>query len=267
MTRPAAGPVAAARGIAVPAGAVAVVTGASRGLGAGLAAAFASAGLRLGLCARHVPPSPGGRDPGITRASVDVADADALEKFANHVVEKYGRIDMWVNNAGILEPVGALRDASFAGIRRNIEVNLMGVAYGSAIFARHVHSRPGGGILVNVSSGAAKHPYEGWAAYCASKAGVDQLTEVLAAEEARFGLRAYALAPGVIETDMQALVRATPPERFPAAPRFVELHRSGRFNSAERVASYALSLAFGESPGDDIDRDAVVHRVPGRGGE
>ena len=80
--------------------------------------------------------------------------------------------------------------------------------------------RPGPGVLVNISSGAATKPYEGWAAYCASKAAVDQLTGCVALEEARHGLRAYALSPGLVDTDMQAAIRASDERDFPEVERF-----------------------------------------------
>jgi benzil reductase ((S)-benzoin forming) len=70
------------------------------------------------------------------------------------------------------------------------------------------------------------------------------MTECVALEEAAHGLRAYAVAPGVIDTEMQALIRATPAERFPEVGRFVERKREGRFNTARFIAEQILALAF-----------------------
>ena len=95
---------------------------------------------------------------------------------------------------------------------------MLGVLFGTQAFVRHLRRRGGEGVLVNVSSGAARKPYAGWSVYCAAKAAVDRMTECVALEEAAHGLRAYALAPGVIDTDMQALIRATPAARFPERP-------------------------------------------------
>lgn len=249
---------------------VAVVTGASRGLGAGLAARFAARGYGLGLCARHEPAAPpvphlstsgesatevegdavgrGAAASRVVTAAVDVTDPAAVDRFAADVVARLGRIDLWVNNAGLLAPIAPLRDADPAELRANVEVNVLGVMYGSAAFARHVRSRPGGGVLVNISSGAATRAYEGWAAYCASKAAVDHLTRVVAVEEAEAGLRAFAVAPGVVDTEMQAAIRATPPERFPAVERFHEMKRTDAFNSPAWVADHILGLVDDASP-------------------
>ncbi len=242
---------------------MAVVTGASRGLGAGLAAAFAATGIRLGLCARRRPAPPTGAEA--LSEAVDVRDAEALDRFADRVAHRFGRVDLWVNNAGVLEPVGPLRQADPVALRRHVEINVCGTLFGSAVFARHVRARGGGGVLVNISSGAATTPYRGWAAYCAAKAAVVMASEVTALDEADAGLRVFALSPGVVDTDMQAEVRAAPEEVVPAVERFRELHRHGRFNSPEWVAAYILEHCWPpvlDAPTDPADAGPVAVRVP-----
>jgi NAD(P)-dependent dehydrogenase (short-subunit alcohol dehydrogenase family) len=244
------------------AGRVAVITGASRGLGAGLAVHFAASGMHLGLCARHRPQlvvrtRPTAHDGHVDRselpvfAAADVTDRDALERFAAAVVARFGRIDLWVNNAGLLGPIGPLADVDEfdpASVARTIDVNVTGVLHGTAVFAAHVRSREGTGVLVNISSGAAVKPYEGWATYCASKSAVDQLTRVVALEEARHGLRAHSVAPGLVDTDMQANVRAADEADFPEVDRFRRAAEEHRFNSPAWVAEHILLLAFGPEP-------------------
>jgi NAD(P)-dependent dehydrogenase (short-subunit alcohol dehydrogenase family) len=198
--------------------------------------------MRLGLCSRGEPCLPDGPDVVATR--LDVRDAEAVERFAEAVEARLGAIDLWVNNAGVLEPIAPLREVDSATAREHLETNVLGVLYGSGAYIRHVRRRGGEGVLLNVSSGAARSPYAGWSVYCAGKAAVDRMTECIALEEAAHGLRAYAVAPGVIDTDMQATIRATSPERFPDQPRFVQRKREGRFNTAAFVAQQLLRIAF-----------------------
>jgi NAD(P)-dependent dehydrogenase (short-subunit alcohol dehydrogenase family) len=224
------------------AGRTAVITGASRGLGAGLARRFRERGLRLGLCARSAPVFADAAD--VVAGRVDVCDPAAVAAFATAVEGRFGAIDLWINNAGLLEPIGPLRDVPADPAREHFAVNVLGVLFGSQAFVRHLRRRGGEGVLVNVSSGAARKPYAGWSLYCAGKAAVDRMTECVALEEAAHGLRAYAVAPGVIDTDMQARIRATPAERFPDVARFVAMKRDEAFNTPRFVADRLLAIAF-----------------------
>lgn len=237
-------------------GRVAVVTGASRGLGAGLAEDFHQRGMRLGLCARSRPVLTG--EAGVLTREVDVADAGAVAAFARDVARELGVIDLWINNAGVLEPIAPLRDVAPEDFARHIAINLGGVVHGSQAYVRHRREVGGGGVLLNISSGAAWQGYPGWSAYCAGKAGVDRLTECVALEEADTGLRAHAVAPGIVDTRMQEIIRACDPERFPLVERFRDIQRRQAFNSIPFVARHLLAIAF-----DPEARPAeVVVRLP-----
>jgi benzil reductase ((S)-benzoin forming) len=267
--------VASAAGVSGVTGMVAVVTGASRGLGAGLALHFAASGLHLGLCARHRPALAlrtrrTASDDGVhapeppVLGAVDVTDRDALDRFAATVVERFGRIDLWVNNAGLLGPVGPLAEADPDEVARTIDVDITGVLHGSAVFADHVRRRAGGGVLVNISSGAATKPYVGWAVYCAAKAAVEQATRVVALEEASQGLRAYAMSPGLVDTDMQATVRDAHEDAFPEVGRFRAAKEENRFNSPAWVGAHILALAFGAHPPENVTVRVPDQPAPGR---
>jgi NAD(P)-dependent dehydrogenase (short-subunit alcohol dehydrogenase family) len=241
-------------------GRCAVITGASRGIGAALAEHFFAEGMSLGLCSRSAPVlAPGDH---VVASRVDVADERAVEAFADEVIRRFGAIDLWVNNAGVLEPIAPVRDTKVADFRAHIDVNLTGVFIGTRTFVRHLRARGGEGVLINVSSGAAWMAYEGWGAYCAGKAGVERLTEVVAAEEAASGLRAYSIAPGVVDTRMQEQIRASDAQRFPALDRFLEMKARDSFNTGAFVARHFLAIAFDP----ETRPDEVAVRLPNEKG-
>jgi NAD(P)-dependent dehydrogenase (short-subunit alcohol dehydrogenase family) len=229
---------------------VAVITGASRGLGAGMARHFRAKGMRLALCARTAIDSEG---DDVLTAALDVTDAGRVDRFAAAAFERFGRVDLWINNAGVLAPIGSVHTLDEEAFRLAVEVNVLGVFLGSRAYLRELRARRQPGVLVNISSGAAHSAYAGWGAYCASKAAVDMLTTVIAQEEADTGLvRAHAVAPGVIDTDMQALIRACTPDEFPAVGKFVAMKEYDAFSSVAFVADHMLALAFGGGPTDQI---------------
>ena len=249
------------------AGQVAVVTGASRGLGAALAAGLLARGMAVAGCARSVPDLPDGTGPGAPdrwlAAAVDVADAAAVDAFAAEAAGQFGRIDAWVVNAGVLGPIGPLADADPAGLAAHVTTNVLGGLHQIRAFARHVRTRPGGGALVAISSGAASSPYAGWAPYCASKAALEMAVEVVGIEERAHGLRAYAVAPGVVDTDMQAELRATPAEVFPAVERFREIHATGGFADPAWITECIVRRCL--DPATRLEADgagSVRFRVP-----
>ena len=227
-----------------------VITGASRGLGAGVAKAMFRQGLRLALCARTEPALPPGER--VVSARFDITDEVGLEAFVQQTEEKFGSIDMWINNAGILDPIAPLRDIAVDDFRKSIDVNVIGVFLGTRAFVRHLRSRAARGVLVNISSGAARNGYAGWSAYCAGKAAVDLLTESVQLEEKHSGLRAYSVAPGVIDTGMQEKIRECKPEQFPMVDKFREMKRNETFSTPEFVTGHLLELAFGTEYPDQV---------------
>jgi NAD(P)-dependent dehydrogenase (short-subunit alcohol dehydrogenase family) len=220
-------------------GKTAVVTGASRGLGAALATLGASLGMRLALCSRGAPVLPS--DENILSERLDVSHAPAVERFAQVARERFGRMDVWINNAGILEPIGPLAEVKAEDLQALIHTNVLGSLYGSQSYAR-LARKQGGGILLNISSGAARHAYRGWGGYCASKAAVDRFSECMALEEPQ--LRVHSVAPGVIETEMQECIRSQNEADFPDVERFRTMHAKGHLLSPEQAAQHLLRLAF-----------------------
>ena len=216
-----------------------MVTGASTGLGAGLVEAFLADGVETAACARRTP------SVGALRSSVDVTDAGALDRFCATVARELGPIDLWVNNAGVLGPIEPVVDADPEAFADNVRINVAGTFNGCRTYLRHRRDEGGGGVLVNISSGAATSPVAGWGAYCASKAAVDMLTDVIRLEAAELGVRAYAIAPGLVDTAMQEEIRATPASVMPSVGRFHEAKAAGSFNEPRWVAENVLAIARG----------------------
>ena len=225
-----------------------VITGASRGIGKGLADEFSKRGIKLGLCARSMEAVTSDR---VVARAVDVTNADAVATFALDVSRELGAIHMWINNAGILKPVGPLRSVGSADFAEHLRINVLGVFHGSQSYVQHVRESGHAGVLVNISSGAGRNGYAGWSAYCAGKAAVDRMSECIALEESDIDLRVHAVAPGVIDTDMQALIRGYSKEQFPMVDRFLQMKAENAFSSIEFVAARMFDLAF--DPGSRTD--------------
>lgn len=219
---------------------VAVVTGVSRGIGEGVARVFRRRGMLVAGCARSEP-----KEQLDLFRSVDVTDLDAMQGFCDDVVGALGPIDLWVNNAGVLAPIGMTRETDPEAWRRLVDVNVIGVYHGARVYLRHLRAAGHTGCLINIGSGASKNAYAGWGPYCASKAAVDHLTRVLAQEEGDTDTRVFCLAPGVIETGMQEYIRTQAPQDFPMVDRFRAMHAGGQLRDTESPAVAMLDLAFG----------------------
>ena len=196
---------------------VVIVTGASRGLGASIAFWLARAGAGVCLVGRNegrlADKAEEVKGFGGTPLAVpaDVADCEQCFGIIHKTLDRFGKIDALVNNAGIFEPLAPVAHADPAAWRYNIEVNLLGPFY--MVKAALPSLRERRGRVVNVSSGAARHAVYGGSAYCAAKAGLTHFTAVLAGEEG--AVTSLAVRPGVVDTDMQILLRRDAPAVMP----------------------------------------------------
>ncbi|MFD1913236.1 SDR family oxidoreductase [Halodurantibacterium flavum] len=186
---------------------VILITGASRGIGAATARVFFSAGARLVLLARDRESLDAlSQETGALAVTGDVADPASMELAVATAYERFGSLDVLVNNAGIIGPIASLAEADASDWGQAIDVNLKGVYHGMRA-ALPVMRAQGGGTILTVGSGAAHTPREGWSAYCASKAGALMLTKVTDQEARADGIRALSLSPGTVATDMQQQIR------------------------------------------------------------
>lgn len=190
---------------------VVIITGASRGIGAAAAQAFADAGARVALLARSTAQTQAlaaSIGDGAMSLPCDVADWAAVDAACQAVLARWGRIDVMINNAGVIEPIARLADADPAEWGRAQDINLKGVFHGIKAVIPAMRAQ-GGGTIITISSGAATRALEGWSGYCASKAGALMLTQAAHLEEGPHGIRVLGLSPGTTATDMQRTIKAS----------------------------------------------------------
>lgn len=193
---------------------VVLIAGASRGIGAAAARAYAAAGAHLVLASRSwqrceaLAGELRGQGAQALAVACDVADFDQVQDAVAAALGRFGRLDVVVNNAGVIEPIAPLLDGDPAAWAQSVRINLIG-AYHVLRAALPPMVAAGQGVAINVSSGAAHQALEGWSAYCSGKAGLARLTEAAALETADSGVRVIGFRPGVVDTDMQGAIRAS----------------------------------------------------------
>jgi NAD(P)-dependent dehydrogenase (short-subunit alcohol dehydrogenase family) len=245
-------------------GKIALVTGASRGLGEGAARALAHEGAAVMLLARDGDlaqkvareiAAAGGKAEAL---ACDVSDYPAVERAVADTRQRLGGLDILVNNAGVIDPIAEIAASDPAAWARNIQINLIGAYY--VVRAVLDGMLQGGGSIINVSSGAAYRPLEGWSSYCAGKAGLAMLTRSLVLETS--GLRIFGFSPGTIDTDMQVKIRASGLNQVSQIPRA----NLSPVEHAVRGLVYLCSPASDDLIGQDVSmRDDVFRKRIGLG--
>ena len=160
------------------AGKTVLVTGASRGIGQAAAFAFAAAGANVALVARgtnEIADIAGQIGEKALAIPCDVSRHSDIASAVSATAKTFGGLDVLINNAGIIDPIGHLQDTDPEAWSHTIDVNLKGVMYGMHAAMPGMIAQ-GHGTIINISSGAAHGPVEGWSAYCSSKAAVYMLT-------------------------------------------------------------------------------------------
>ncbi|MGO4153524.1 SDR family oxidoreductase [Cupriavidus sp. YAF13] len=241
-----------------------IITGTSRGLGASLTQALLKPGNRLVCVSRS-------RNPELERAAsasgVKVAwhlqdlsqagpSATWLGSVLDVVEETLASVTL-ILNAGVIDPIGPIANLREPAVVQHLLTNLATPMTMTAAFLSHTERFGCPRKILAISSGAARRPVEGWSAYCAGKAGLDMFVRSINAEYAQApaerAVRAVALAPGVVDTGMQATIRNAD---FAQVQRFRDLKDNDQLASADdtaqRIAAYLQRPDFGSTELDDI---------------
>lgn len=204
-------------------GKVAIVTGASQGLGRALALAFTREGASIVINSRSeerirpIAREAESLDAEVLALAADVSKSADVERLVGATVERFERIDVLVNNAGVLGPRVPIEAYPEDEWRRVIDANLTGLFLVTKAAIPHM---PEGGSIINVVSGVSVEGRAGWGAYSVSKFGVEGITQILASELEGRRIRANAVDPGGMRTEMRAaaypdedpMTRITPEE-------------------------------------------------------
>ncbi len=232
------------------AGKVALVTGAASGIGAATAVRLSEEGaltalvdVDLAAAARLAERLPG--EALALRADVSVA-AD-VERSMREAVARFGRVDLVHLNAGVPGPFGPLVDVDVEAFDAVVAVNLRGVFLGLRAALRHFGQRGGPGSIVVTSSLAGLHGADGLGPYAATKHGVIGLMRAAALEGARSGVRVNAIAPGLVETPMQAPLREALGGGQTARRALAGVAPLGRIGTAAEVAALVAFLLSEEA--------------------
>lgn len=237
----------------------AIVTGHARGLGLALATDLLSRGIPvLGLSRGAADALQQRFGAALTQHALDLSDEDSLQRWlASPALADFLAGEeqvLLLNNAGTVQPIGRADQhdpgAIAAAIALNVGAPLM---LASAFLAATPQAQQR--RILHLSSGAAVHVYPGWSIYCASKVALDHHARAVAAD-AIPGVAICSLAPGVIDTDMQAEIRASDIAGFPQRERFEQLKANGQLSTPEQcarqVVDYLLGPDFGSQPRADL---------------
>ena len=191
---------------------------------------------------------------GAVAVQCDITNKESIAKARDFVAEKYKKLDVLVNNAGIIQPIEKFCDADPEEWENLINTNITGqMRITHAFYSLLKIAAPA--RIINISSGSALRPLENWSAYCTSKAGFAMLSRCLDLELSQVNIRSFAFAPGMIDTDMQAIIRTS---NTPNKNMF-EKKNLTTTEPAARLATWLASGKADDLAGKDLNiRDSEI---------
>lgn len=226
------------------AGKAAIITGGGSGIGKAIATGFVREGARVVICGRDAGKlERAAREIGASCLAVtaDVSDQGTPEKLVTQTLERFGRIDTLVNNAGVLLP-GTAESLTEAQWDQTYNINVRAVWQLSRAVLPHMRSA-GGGSIINIASVLSSLGARNRVAYAASKGAVLAMTRAMALDHATEQIRVNCICPGIVETDMVAAFNLDENAR----QQRIAAHPMGRFGQPEDMAGLAAFLASDEA--------------------
>ncbi|MBK0418099.1 SDR family oxidoreductase [Leucobacter sp. CSA1] len=223
---------------------VALVSGGSRGIGRGIVDRFLAEGARVAIVQRRAADPELERDPRVACIRADLADPDAPAVAVEETVQRFGGLDVLVNNAGAMFERD-LSELTVAEWDLMAALNLRAPLFLAQAALPHLRDRSGSVINIGSVEGEATNP--GHTAYAATKAGVHGMTRAMAIDLGRHGIRCNAIAPGWIVSDLSEEYLASRSDPLVARAELIRLHPAGRLGTPEDVGDLAVYLAAATS--------------------
>ena len=212
-----------------------LITGGGTGIGRALAERFAAKGWRVTIVGRRLELLQEVARDYPDKISIISADVGSIQDRQKIVAEAKGTLDLLVHNAAVLGPVGPILDQSPEDWKSHMATNVEGPLFlTQALLPNLVENSR----VVNISSGAAHQGIPGWGMYCTSKAALFMLGQLLKDELAQRNIWFGSVRPGIVDTPMQAEIRALEPENFPMVEQFRQYKATGALVTSELVAQY-----------------------------
>lgn len=222
-----------------------LITGGSRGLGQALCEQFQARDYEILEFSRSAPHE--------YSFQIDLADPEQSRSIVANAIEPIDSSQLEelivISNAGILEPIGPTSDKSYADLMKNMNTNYVSAVLVLTEIIARFQAAACRKVIVNISSGAALKGRAGWSLYCAAKAGMENFIRALALEQ-----QAHAqpfipinIDPGVMDTEMQALIRSSSPADFPDIELFIQRKKQGLLTPPDKVAAAIIRILEQES--------------------
>ena len=234
-----------------------IITGTSKGIGKALVELLStnSENKIIGISRSEVE----SKSPNFNNIPLDLNNFDLIRQSFDEIFVE-GDFDRFVliNNAGWIGQIEHFGKLKSKNIRDIFNVNTIAPALLMNEFVnKYSDLKNAERMVVNITSGAAKKAIDGWSGYSASKAALNMMTETAQreAEINKTGIKFYALAPGVVDTEMQSAIRASSEESFTSLPNFLDLKKSGQLNTASDVAEKVFFLIENHSKFPEVIQD------------